>query len=154
MPISSSNGGSGSFTTGGWAYVDGSYVTDVGARIPVVGDFDGDGDDDIYWLGLGSVSDYMWEHTGTIANSWKDPIFTEYSLGWSISYTTVEPVVGKFSGDDDCDDIIFYRVGQLDGMWLADCDGSGPIAFSGGMTTFYDDYDLAAWEDQILAYGR
>ncbi|MBX2798691.1 MAG: VCBS repeat-containing protein [Myxococcales bacterium] len=152
--FATSTGAGGSFASWGYAVVDGVFRFDMDDRIPAIGDFDGDGDDDILWVGLGAVSDLIWEHTGTTANSFLDPIFTEYAAPFPLPYPAVEPVVAKVAGDDDCDDVIFYRTGVDDGVWVGDCSGAGGIAFGGGLTTLRDDYEVGVHEDQLLLFGR
>ena len=85
----------------------------VGAYRPAVGDFDGDGRDDIFWHGTGSSSDWMW---------WSGPAGTTSQL-MPVSGSYV-PVVGDFDGNG-VDDIFWYNTGLgADSVWYFKADRS------------------------------
>ena len=78
-----------------------------GTYTPLVGDFDGDGFDEILWYAPGSTQDYMWN-------------FTSYTTIQSRSYPvngTYTPTVGDYTADG-ADDILWYAPGsQADYLW-------------------------------------
>ena len=76
---------------------------------PRVGDFDGNGFDDIFWYGPGSVGDSIWLSLG-------DGRFVSRATSVRGTYS---PVVGDFDADGD-DDILWYAPGGArDSVWLA-----------------------------------
>jgi FG-GAP repeat len=81
--------------------VDGTYT-------PLVGDFDGDGFDEILWYAPGPAPDYMWN-------------FTSYSTVQARTYPVngvySRPTVGDYTGDG-VDDILWYQPGTTpDYFW-------------------------------------
>ena len=85
----------------------------VGAYRPAVGDFDGDGRDDVFWHGTGSSSDWMWWSGASGTTSQLLPVSGSYA-----------PAVGDFDGDG-VDDIFWYNTGLgADSVWY----------FNGGRT--------------------
>ena len=95
----------------------------AGSFLPVAGDFDGDGDDDIYWYQPGgdpivaerccnyeplARRDQLWRSTGT-------GTFTPSNLS---RIATSIPVVGDFDADG-ADDILWYGPGDApDEVWV------------------------------------
>jgi hypothetical protein len=76
---------------------------------PRVGDFDGNGYDDIFWYGPGSVGDSIWLSRGNGSFSSRT---TRVDGIWS-------PVVGDYDGDGD-DDVLWYAPGSAgEVMWRA-----------------------------------
>ncbi len=83
-----------------------------GSYTPVVGDFDGNGADDIFWYAAGTPTDAVWYFDGGNISS-------------SVSYNVVgsyTPVVSNFDevdSDDDSqkDDIFFYSSGGTSTLW-------------------------------------
>jgi hypothetical protein len=94
-------GGQPQFNLVGSFTVSGTYT-------PLVGDFDGDGFDEILWYAPGFAQDYMWN-------------FVNYSTVQSRTYPVNgnygRPVVGDFTGDG-ADDIHWYNPGfGADYLW-------------------------------------
>lgn len=77
-----------------------------GDYVPVEGDFDGNGRDDILWYGPGSASDYLWR--------WNGSGFSSLPVSVGGAY---RPLVGDFD-DDGRDDIFWYGPGSAsDYLW-------------------------------------
>src|SRR5687767_13551946 len=76
-------------------------VTVNGTYKPLVGDFEGDGDDDIFWYAPGTAKEVMWESNG-------DGTF----IGRAAAQVnrTYRPFTGDFDADGD-DEIIWYAPG-------------------------------------------
>lgn len=75
--------------------------------VPLLGDFNGDGNSDIFWFGSGATADIIWQGDG-LGNFFTNPI--------SINTTNV-PVVGDFDGDTRTD-IFWYGSGAAtDFVW-------------------------------------
>ena len=90
-----------------------------GTEIPLVGDFNGDGLDDIATFTRGSAADvFVALSTGTqfVGNGWK----------WhdSFAYGTEIPMVGDFNGDG-CDDIATFTRGSAADVYVALSNGHG-----------------------------
>lgn len=86
-----------------------------GTYTPVVGDFNGDGVDDVLWYGPGEARDYLWQGT----------VFARF-VGRSITVNgTYTPVAGDFDGNGT-DDILWYRPGgkNNDRLWRGKRNGS------------------------------
>ncbi|MEZ4287280.1 MAG: FG-GAP-like repeat-containing protein [Polyangiales bacterium] len=95
--------GKGTFTKTNGPVINGTYV-------PVPGDFDGDGDTDIFWYGPGStVNEYAWTCNGNGTFKMEDS--TTRVNG------TYYPFVGDFDGDGK-DDIYWDTLGKQDYIWL------------------------------------
>lgn len=85
-----------------------SASTIDGVYLPLVGDFDGDGTDDVFWYAPGPAGDHLWlgRSGGTFAGRWR-PVSGRY-----------EPLVGDFTGDGT-DDIFWYAPGTAsDHLWV------------------------------------
>lgn len=79
-----------------------------GTYQPLVGDFDGNGIDDVLWYAPGTAQDHVW----TFAT---DGSHTSTPISVSGSY---RPVVGRFD-DGHTDDILWYGPGTApDSLWL------------------------------------
>ena len=78
-----------------------------GTYTPLVGDYDGDGFDEILWYAPGSTADFMWN-------------FSSYTTVHSTSYPVngvYTPTVGDYTGDG-VDDILWYAAGsRADYLW-------------------------------------
>ena len=105
--------------------------------IPLSGDFDNDGNDDIFWYRPGSPRENLW---------WgrSDRSFTHQNGAHSVS-GTYTPLVGDFNGDGG-DDIYWYRPGRgTDYLWWSDGDrtftGRGAPQVSGTYTPVVGDFD-------------
>ncbi len=82
----------------------------TGTYTPVVGDYDANGYDDIFWYAAGTARDYLWRSNG-------DGTFRS-SLAPSVSSAYVA-IPGDFDADGD-DDIIWYVPGSArDYLWVA-----------------------------------
>ena len=78
---------------------DTGTTTIGGTYSPAVGDFDGNGADDIFWYAPGTTTDIMWWATGT-RGGWTT------ASGAGVQYPgtgTAKPVVGNFDGTQDID---------------------------------------------------
>jgi hypothetical protein len=85
-----------------------------GTYLPLVGDFDGDNLDEIFWYAPGTAQDSMWH-------------FRTPTTHASVPYTvngTFKPFVGDFTGDG-ADDIFWYAPGPAaDSIWEFNQGGS------------------------------
>ncbi len=119
------------------ASVNGSYV-------PLRGDFNGDGFDDLFWYGPGSVHDALW--LGSAGQA-----FTSTPVSVSGTYT---PVVGDFDGDG-FDDVFWYGPGgSYDTIWLGGAAGfsSRSTNVNGYYDPFSGDFDGDGFDD-VFWYG-
>ena len=96
---------------GGWfGEHTGSSVSVNGTYTPLVGDFAGDGHDDIVWYAPGPATDFLWTSNG-------DGTFAKAPLARQVSGTYI-PVVGDF-GKDNRSDIFWYKPGSdADHLWM------------------------------------
>lgn len=80
-----------------------------GTYTPLVGDYDGDSCDDIFWYVPGSGADYIWYNNG-------GSTFTSKQVAVNGSY---RPIVNYFNGDETTD-IYWYAPGTApEAMWVA-----------------------------------
>jgi hypothetical protein len=78
-----------------------------GTYTPLVGDYDGDGHDEIFWYAPGPATDYVWSFTSTT---------TVQSRAVQVT-GSYRPVTGDFTGDG-ADDILWYAPGAAaDHLW-------------------------------------
>ncbi|WP_222853517.1 FG-GAP-like repeat-containing protein [Fodinicola acaciae] len=112
-----------------------------GTEIPAVGDFNGDGKDDIVTFTRGSSADvYVALSDGTKFNG--------TSVKWhdSFAYNDEYPMVGDFNGDGK-DDIVTFTRGTTGDVYVALSDGT---KFNGNAIKWHDDF---AYNDEIPAVG-
>jgi hypothetical protein len=84
----------------------------TGTYRPVVGDFDGDGLDDIFWHAPGTATDHVWWGAPSGADFGTAPYQSDKTVNGS--YT---PVAGDFNGDG-YDDVYWYAAGSTpDYIW-------------------------------------
>jgi len=100
--------------------VTSQQVTPTTAVIPLQGDFNGDGADDILWYGRGTTADSMW------FNSVLDPTNAIEESSFTVKAVTIngnyDPAVGDFNGDGR-DDIFWYQAGTgQDSVWYWNAD--------------------------------
>ena len=114
-------------------------------RVPVAGDFDGDGVDDILWYGAGPRPDVLWRFRRDGGHSTHQVV---------VSGTFV-PLAGDFDGNG-VDDILWYGPGSSpDVVWHFRRDGtrfSRPLSIAGWFTGVVGDFDGNAVDD-IVWYG-
>lgn len=90
--------------------VTGAAVSVSGTYIPVVGNFTGDGRDDIFWYAPGSAGEKLWEGYG----GGEQPFIKSNAQSVNGTY---RPIVGNFSGDA-YDEIFWYAPGTApDSLW-------------------------------------
>ena len=88
-------------------------LTATSTPVPIVGDFDGDGHDDVMWYVSGSGQDFLWSGKDRNDASQADR-FDVSTLPISGDYT---PFTGDFNGDGR-DDIMWYAPGtNQDSVW-------------------------------------
>jgi hypothetical protein len=150
-----------SATPAGWSVSTATTITQqltaTAAVKPLVGDFNGDGLDDVFFYAPGAAADYLWTgkpYTGSGLSS----RFTVTSLPVSGTYT---PAVGDFDGNGD-DDIFWYAAGSpADSIWYMDngvISSSVPYNVSGTYTLivgdhFHTDPDNSTMKDDIFFYS-
>lgn len=104
-----------------------------GTYQPLVGDFDGDGAEDVFWYGAGSSADNVWY--GSVSRSVTSQAVTVNG--------TYEPLVGDFDGDGR-HDIVWYRAGSgTDHVWWGRTDRtfvSSTVSVGGTYTPLVGDF--------------
>ena len=75
--------------------------------VPFPGDFDGDGDDDIFWYSPNSGRDFIW--LATSGGAFRSMVTNSAGAGF-------RPVPGDYDGDGD-DDIVWYTHRTPGGTW-------------------------------------
>lgn len=127
------------------AYAAVLHPTVNGNYIPIVGDFDGNGVDDITWYAPGTIADSTWFY---------GPGGTHTTRGTSI-IGTYFPVVGDFNGDA-FDDILWYAPGTAaDFLWTYGAGGthvSRATGISGRYVPVAGNFNGDAFDD-ILWYA-
>ncbi len=102
-----------------------SHPTEVavsmgGSKVPVPGDFDADGDTDVFWYVPGAGAESVWQSDG-------DGTFTVRTAP-SISATGLRPFPGDFNGDGK-DDLFLYGPGAAaDQVWRVNGLGGGGLS--------------------------
>ena len=105
----------------------GTSTSVVGTYQPISGDFNGDGEGDIFWYRAGSATDYIW---------WGRTNKTFQSTSTNV-YGSYRPVSGDFNGDGR-DDIFWYRAGSgSDYIWW----GNANKTFSSTSKNVYGTYE-------------
>jgi len=103
---------------------------------PVSGDFDGDGDDEIFWYGPGATTDSVWTFTSRSSHSTVDK---------SVGGSNYLPVAGDFDGDGK-DDIIWndWTANGGDSLWWGpglSTASQNPVNLAAGQLPFAGDFD-------------
>lgn len=134
-------------SAGGHVVIESPAVKQDGVALPLVGDFDGDGTDQIFWYAPGGPpdSDVMWELSGVV------PTKRSYTVGGYYQY----PQVGDFDGNG-VDDIVWYAPGTRDDyVWFFDHAGE-PVSrqrtANGTYIPMTGDFDGNGIDD-IVWYG-
>lgn len=122
-------------------------VADVGL-IPVAGDFDGNGYDDVFWYNPGSAADSIWFfRSGTAPDGTFRKSYTVTS--YTISDTGLVPTAGDYDSDGRADILWFDPTGANDRVWYSYQDANGANRFQSvgvaasfsGATPFTGDFD-------------
>jgi hypothetical protein len=120
-----------------WRFTNtyGAYTTKLftvqNAYYPLVGDFDGNGVDDIFWYAPGSADDFIW---------WFDSSGS-YVGGQVIVNGTYEPLVGDFD-ENGTSDVLWYKPGTgADFMWWFKTNDHSSQPYTGNDITINGVYD-------------
>lgn len=107
-------------------------LTDRGHAVPVTGDFDGNGRDDLFWYAAGGATDDQWLSHGD----------TSFATETMTVGGTYQPLVGDFDGDGS-DDIFWYAPGPAADYlwWSGDKARSQATGVSGTYTPLVGDFD-------------
>ncbi len=96
-------------------------LTGTSAVVPLVGDFNGDSAEDIFWYGRTSAPDSMWFNK--VISSGADGMNTFTTKAVTVAGNYV-PLVGDFNGDG-IDDVFWYAGGTAaDSVWYFHADKS------------------------------
>jgi hypothetical protein len=107
-----------------------------------IGDFNGDGRDDILWRSVGAVTDWLGQTTGGFVSNFANS-YSETDSSWTIVG------VGDFNGDGR-DDVLWRRysdglitdwLGQADGSFIGNFENATHHVGSGWMTAGIGDYN-------------
>ena len=120
----------------------------IATSIPVVGDFDADGAEDILWYGPGDAPDEVW-----VGGSWGGAGPPRVELSIRGDY---RPVAGDFDGDGG-DDVLWYSPGEPnDTLWMFGDDftysWSRPVLRGEAYQPFAGDFD-GDGADEVFLYG-
>lgn len=115
-------------------------ATQNGVFVPVAGDFNGDGNDDIFWYAAGAPTEEIW--WGSSSRTW---LVTSASI-----VGTYIPVAGDFDGDSR-DDLFLYAPGTAtDLIWWGNASGaftSQTVTVDGSFTPLVGDFDGDSRDD-------
>lgn len=128
------------FTTGVPASTVVTPVSVSGTYTPIVGDFDGNGIDDIFWYAPGSTTDRLWLFNGASGHS-------DIAVGVGGTY---QPAVIDANGDGR-DDIIWYSPTGSDGLWLF---GPGALTHTSKSLTIGPGYQIVVGHFGVPAVGQ
>ena len=106
-----------------------------------VGDFDGNGGDDIFWYGKGATKDYIWLSTalGTRSRCTAANVNGNY-----------EPFTGDFDGDGETDMFCYAPGTGSDSIWYDVMHGTGrPETVNGNYQPIVDDFNGDGVDDII-----
>ncbi len=113
---------------------------------PLVGDFTGDGADDVMWYRKGSASDRLWVSNGYVPHG--------SSIHKSVQ-GDYKPFIGDFDGDGAKDIFWYSPDGSNDVIWFFDSDGDHDTVLvtnvTGDYSPFVGDFD-ADGDDDIVWY--
>lgn len=134
--------------SGGWSKSD---ISQERTAIPVVGDFDGDGRDEIWWIAPGRASDERWKWS--MSASGFERTDASFPADWTLS-----PTVGDFDGDQK-DDLLWVTPGASSATvwWSGSSSAATSIAVGSetqvfGRKAIAGDFD-GDGADEILWYG-